>query len=225
MNNQINLLNISFDQALSLFEIPKFRGAVISKVPNNPTFHNHTKNGYLYRYPLIQYKRLRNKACIVCLNSGMDSIGQFLSNQDFSLNIGNRIVDLTINDIAASKCRVKVWDHTFYYSLRKWLPINQKRYLEYELLTTKEERYAYLESILIGNILSFAKSLGIWFDERVYCKIVNMDIEPRVLLFKGAHHLTFDLSFETNVSLPNYIGLGKGASMGFGMITKKQTKK
>jgi hypothetical protein len=35
----------------------------------------------------------------------------------------------------------------------------------------------------------------------------------------------FDVEFKTNVSLPDYIGLGKGASTGFGVVVKKREKK
>lgn len=30
----------------------------------------------------------------------------------------------------------------------------------------------------------------------------------------------FDIRFKSNVSLPDYIGLGKGVSIGFGMIKR-----
>ena len=33
-----------------------------------------------------------------------------------------------------------------------------------------------------------------------------------------------DISFKTNISLPNFIGLGKHASVGFGIITKVKSK-
>jgi CRISPR/Cas system endoribonuclease Cas6 (RAMP superfamily) len=37
--------------------------------------------------------------------------------------------------------------------------------------------------------------------------------------------MAFDILFKTNVSLPNYIGLGKGASTGFGMVVQKREPK
>ena len=49
-----------------------------------------------------------------------------------------------------------------------------------------------------------------------------MDIEMMgQYKFKNVNMLGFDVVFSTNVSLPQYVGLGKGVSLGFGMITNK----
>jgi len=49
-------------------------------------------------------------------------------------------------------------------------------------------------------------------------KITQLD-EPRTQYYKGVRLLSFDAEFKTNVSLPDYIGLGKGVSLGMGTIT------
>ncbi|MBK7522793.1 MAG: hypothetical protein IPI53_01070 [Saprospiraceae bacterium] len=36
--------------------------------------------------------------------------------------------------------------------------------------------------------------------------------------YKGVFHLTFSLNFTCNLSIPNYVGLGKGVSVGFGIV-------
>jgi CRISPR/Cas system endoribonuclease Cas6 (RAMP superfamily) len=38
--------------------------------------------------------------------------------------------------------------------------------------------------------------------------------------FKANKLSAFDVQFQTNVWLPEYIGLGKGAALGFGMVGK-----
>jgi CRISPR/Cas system endoribonuclease Cas6 (RAMP superfamily) len=36
--------------------------------------------------------------------------------------------------------------------------------------------------------------------------------------------MAFDIEFASNLSLPNFIGVGKNASIGYGIITKKQSE-
>ena len=75
-----------------------------------------------------------------------------------------------------------------------------------------------LERLLIGNILSFAKGIGVYFDEEIKVSIVDIE-KAEQYLFKNVKMLGFDVVFRTNVLLPRYVGVGKGVSLGFGMIT------
>jgi hypothetical protein len=81
-----------------------------------------------------------------------------------------------------------------------------------------------MERILTGNILSFAKGVNIHFEEELVCSI--LDIIPKgAMRYKGIHFESFDALFKINVSLPNYIGLGKGVSHGFGTIMRMNDNK
>ena len=53
----IRILHVIFDSNIMPYEVPAFRGAIIKKVgQENILFHNHLNgNGFLYKYPLIQY--------------------------------------------------------------------------------------------------------------------------------------------------------------------------
>jgi hypothetical protein len=41
-------------------------------------------------------------------------------------------------------------------------------------------------------------------------------LNERVVRYKGVELTSFDLTFNVNFFLPDYIGLGKGVSIGFG---------
>ena len=227
MNTQkkIKLLIIQFQNSLLLCDVSAFRGAIISKVPADLTlFHNHIGDNLRYRYPLIQYKRIHGKAAIICVGEGTETIGSFFSQADFKLKIGKREEDFVVESIRANQWLLQPWDTEFQYTLRKWLPLNSANYEKYMSLDSVVEKYAMLEKILIGNVLSFAKGIGVHFEQQVVCKIIAIE-EPRPLLYKGVKMMAFDLDFKTNVSLPDYIGLGKGVSLGFGMVVRKYDKK
>lgn len=37
--------------------------------------------------------------------------------------------------------------------------------------------------------------------------------------------MAFDIEFKTNFSLPDYLGIGKNASIGYGVVTHVQSEK
>ncbi len=221
--NRIPVLTIIFDNEISQIEIPMFRGAIISKVTAEYTlFHNHTDDGFRYRYPLIQYKRIGGKAAIVCIGEGADAIGQFFANADFDLQIGNRSATFKVCKVEPNRVLIQPWEQIFKYTCRKWLPLNKENYEQYKNLEGVAERALFLQKILIGNILSMCTGLGIHIEKNIECSVTNIS-ETNVYKYKGVLMTGFDIEFKTNMLMPDYIGLGKGVSLGFGMI--KQIKK
>lgn len=220
MLNKVKVLTIRFKNHLNSSEVECFRGAVVSAIPNADTlFHNHLGDTqYRYSYPLVQYKRINGKAAIVCLGDGVDAIGEFFSNCNFDLKIGNRDPEhFEIEQIDAKQILVQAWDEPFRYTLRKWLPLNSDNYKEFQQLEGLAARAAFLQRILVGNILSMCKGLGIRLERDITCEILKMD-ELRSIYYKGVKLMSFDIEFKTNVTLPDFCGLGKGVSLGMGMV-------
>ena len=75
-----------------------------------------------------------------------------------------------------------------------------------------------LERILIGNILSLAKGIGVFFETPVRCRILQLENE-KSFGYKNVELLSFSVKFRTNVSLPAYVGLGKSVSINNGVVT------
>lgn len=225
MPSYVNSLVIQFSAELKPYEVPAFRGAVINAIGDKADilFHNHKEEGLRYAYPLIQYKRIGGKASIVCINAGTEAIGQFFSNMKLELNIGDHITPIQVCSIRPHQTLVQVWDNAFCYHLRNWLPLNEENYRQYTEQTSLTERVSLLERILIGNILSFAKGVGVDIARQIRCSI--MDIEgTRLIKVKGNRLMSFDVMFKTNVSLPDFIGLGKHTSFGHGIVCQCRDK-
>ena len=130
---------------------------------------------------------------------------------------------LEVESVNARQHLVQIWDGEFAYYIRRWLPLNQKNYEVYCQEESLAGRYTMLERLLTANILSFAKGLGIHFEGQVTARITQLD-EPRLQYYKGVKLMSFDAEFKTNVSLPDYIGLGKGVSLGMGTVVRKYGK-
>lgn len=223
---RIRYLTIRFDTDLYDYELPAFRGAVVALVGAQHTlFHNHLgTDQFLYRYPVIQYKRIGNNPAIICLDDGVDEIHHVFSNASWEVVIGDRPVELRIKDMRLNQFTMQAWAHEFPFHIRNWLALNQKNYDAYQELTGLVERITFLEHILTGNILSMAKGLDWRIDREVVVRI--NDLSPlRWVKFKDQKLAAFDADFSTNVFLPDFMGLGKGVSLGFGVVTRQRDEK
>lgn len=225
MPSYLNTFVIQFDCELAPYEVPAFRGAILASMEGEADilFHNHKGDGFRYAYPLIQYKRINKRAAIVCVGDGTEIIGQFLSDSGKEIRIGERCVSPQIENMRPSRTLVQVWNDQFTYTLRNWSPLNSDNYKQYSQTSGLADQVQLLQKVLIGNILSFAKGTGIEIESQIECEIKKI-LHTQWKRIKGEKILTFDIEFSTNVSLPDYIGLGKHVSLGCGVIWQKHNK-
>lgn len=227
MGKHIRVLTASFENEIASYEIPYFRGAVIASMGNqaNLLFHNHVGDSDLrYSYPLIQYKRIKNRAIIVCIEEGVDIIGQFLEKNGGILNVGKREMEIQMDKLVPSRIYVQTWNSDFTYHLHRWLPLNSKNYLKFQEINSLVEKIFFLENILKGNLLSMLKGVDIHLEEELTVKIKSLS-DPYLVKNKGVSLMAFNIDFITNLSIPNNIGLGKNASIGYGIVTEKKESK
>ncbi|MDY0141566.1 MAG: CRISPR-associated endonuclease Cas6 [Bacteroidales bacterium] len=220
---KIKTLTVLFDKVLKPNEIPKFRGAVLGKIDQpDLLFHNHfDKEQFVYEYPKIQYKTINKKAAFFCVEEGVEIVHQFFNLKDWSLQIGSVNMNMGVDSLKVNKFLIQAWDKYFTYNINSWLALNEKNYPLYKNLKSLDEKHFFLENILRGNILSFGKGIDCIFDREVKVQIKKIKKEhPRD--FKGIKMHAIDAEFKTNVFLPNYLGLGKGVSIGFGVVEEKR---
>ena len=221
-NTFVQIFILKFENEISAHEIPLFRGAILNLLGQNGgiLYHNHVdETSFRYSYPLIQYKRIHRKAAIFCIGEGVESIGQLLASQDLTLILGDRPIKLAIEAIHPKRYLIQTWDSTFHYRVRNWLPFNSDNYQRYKDLEDFTSKIIFLEKILIGNLLSFAKGLDIYIEKEVICKLLSLK-EPHLVSAKGVKMMAFDVEFKSNLSLPNYMGIGKHVSFGFGTVVR-----
>lgn len=216
----IRTLTIITDAEIHQNEIPLFRGAVINSLGEHPNvyFHNHLdEEKFRYAYPLIQYKRLGGKAAIVCVEDGVDIIGQFLTEVNGMLTIGDRQITCNTGRIQPARILIQTWQEMFSYHISRWLPLNSKNYQLYQNLESVVERVTFLENILKGNLLSMLKGLDIHLEKELILKITEIS-DPYLLNNKGVKMMAFNADFKCNLSIPNNLGIGKNASIGCGTV-------
>jgi len=212
------------DTEIKQREVSLFRGAVLKSLGDkaNLLYHNHVDdNKFRYSYPLIQYKCLNGKASIVCLEEGVDLIGQFLTETNGMLTIGEREVACNTNKIQPARLLIQTWESPFYYHITRWLPLNAKNYQLYQATEGVVERVSLLEKILKANLLSMLKGIEIHLEQELLVKITQIS-EPYVVYNKGIGMTAFNADFCSNLTIPNNIGIGKNASIGFGIVHQER---
>ncbi len=221
---KIRFLRVQFANEIAFKEIPLFRGAIIARVSQDSTlFHNHQGNKLRYSYPLIQYKRIRRKAGLICLEEGTDQVHDFFNNHIRQLRIGRRTIDLDVDQIQLHEYTMQAWDKSFAYRIDNWMPFDAEKYLHYKTLEDEFDQLHFLETILRGNLLTMAKGLHWQLDREVKVRI-NQILRNQLLPYKDLMMQTFNLEFRCNIWLPAYIGIGRKPSMGFGCVTPLTNK-
>ena len=80
-------------------------------------------------------------------------------------------------------------------------------------------RVTFLEEKLVGNLLSFFTEMGFRAEQKIDLHITDITGQ-RLAHYKGVKLMAFDIEFKVNLILPQYVGLGKSASVGYGTLTE-----
>lgn len=218
---KLRCLRIKFDNQLEFTQIPAFRAALAKLYPENSVLlHHHISDKeLLHRYPLIQYKVYQNKPHIFALQEGADLVLKLIEQDGKTIQIYNQPQELTIQSLNLFQHVCQVWDKTFVYKVHNWLALNSENYQIFQHTDSLKERVMMLERLLTGHIVSFVENLQCNIYEPITVNIHRIHAQ-RWLKYKKIDFLTFELTFETNISLPNYMSIGKATSVGFGMIKR-----
>lgn len=194
------------------------RDAINRLFPNNALLHKHLENGQSdFSYPLVQYKIINGKCYLVgfkkgaALISDLDMVGKIISLKGEKYRIVKRDVIYESPSLTFSDTLQR------YRFLTPWLPLDQENYEEYLTLDMLQRRLK-LDSIIRGNIIETAKGLEVWLNQHIYA--LFMASKKISSVFKDQKMITFYGTLVTNVILPDYIGIGKAKSHGFGTIKR-----
>lgn len=72
-----------------------------------------------------------------------------------------------------------------------------------------------LNSIIIGNVISMCKGLGMIEENELF---VHSKVDEYRVNYKGIEVIGFTGEFEINFKIPDFFGLGKGVSEGYGAV-------
>ena len=231
--NKIRILQVIFAEPIEPWELDAFRGAIAGVVgKDHILFHNHNNTpgaeGYVYRYPRIQYKLIRRRPVLYCLDEGVEEIHHFFREHRGVLLLNGRSYDIKVQRVKADQFVLQVWDNWTDYHISKWHPIRTENYKEWNECKEKgePEKMLFLEKILRNNIVTMLKHLESSTEKDVKVRIQRI-VKEGVLPYKHNpitnrknNIISISADFSTNVVLPEYIGLGSHVSVGYGMVRR-----
>lgn len=192
----------------------KIRGYLGNKYKENDFMHNHNKDKFIYRYPLVQYKVIKNAPMIIGINDAAKMVANIgLEEDNFILN-GVNYDNLESSSIKKPCTFGAVEDYIDYKFETPWIALSQKNNPIYKE-ANQMEKEEILKKILIGNIISMSKGLNYTIEEKINCWIDLKEIEVNL---KGIKHTAFLGLFKVNFNIPDYLGIGKSVSRGFGTV-------
>ncbi len=186
---------------------------------HSPLLHNHYAGGGLrYGYPLVQYKVIDGVPVLVGAGEGAKLlVDLFLRVRE--LEIDGKVYPLHNKELDCREVEVGYSESLHRYVFKTlWMPLSQKNYEKY-LRLPREHRRPELERLLRGQILSAFKGLGVWLapEQRI---LAQVQVRQRSTQFKNQRMLAFAGEMTTNAVLPDWIGLGRAVSRGFGTVER-----
>ena len=202
-------------------QIHKFRGFVGNLFRDEDLIHNHDMQTgrSIYRYPLIQFKRIDDTPAIIAVTERAVSVFMQLFMKLEHIQIERETIPVFEKDLKIEETSFGFTAKPASYEFNSpWIGLNQKNYLKYRN-ATKRDKNKILQSALIGNILAMAKGVGYWLEkeQRVEAKL---QVRECPVNLKGRTMMGFNGRFQTNFVIPDFVGIGKAVSRGFGVAKR-----
>lgn len=219
----IPILRVDFRDAIEGHQIPAFRALVTERLGRErDLFHNHQPDGTLFhRYPLVQYKRKRGRASLLCLGEAAAE-GQLLMldrSRASVLRDGTRL-PLRIREMRQQQFDLGFSKEMLPYRLRNYLALNQQNYAKFQGLGDLAERSAFLQTKLRNHLVALCYGLGFKPEHPIEVRVDQLD-PIRWVKLKGLKVAAFNLRFRCNLNLPQGIGVGKASSRGYGVLFRE----
>ena len=223
MMKKLKLLAVTFDSRIESWELPKFKHELSSVIdPYEEWFHelnadddNPIMERYFYRYKLYQYKSLFNNPVLICLDQNIEQANQLFSEEKWYSNA------FRAKHFPIKKLDSREYDmHQNYvrtYRIYNWMPLSGDDYRRYQGLRGLAAKLEFLHPKLIQHLAGFCDGIQWRLMEPIFANILEL-FEDRFVSFKGQKMLTFNFSFESNIPVPDLVGIGKGVQYGFGVV-------
>lgn len=191
------------------------RRAITALFPNNSLLHHHGAAGKVdYSLSQVRYLVLDGVPHLVGLEKGGEVISG-IADKISLLTIGQHRYRVTGIDFIEDGVYIGSNDLLSYTSRTPWIALNQRNLAKFNQLKTEVDRCRLLERILIGNFLSLAKGLDVHLEARLQAKITNFNHRQ---VNTPVPMLGFKIQFVSNFLLPEFLGVGKMVSKGFGLM-------
>ncbi len=188
---------------------------------NRPEFHGHYQNEFIYKHPLIQYKIIEGNPVLIGVKEGAYLLKAIPELKEIDINrekikVYEQHLNITQEEYGTSE---KYLDYKF---ITPWIGLNEENFHSYKKIDRKDDTaQLFLQKILIGNILSMSKSFKYTVKEKL---VLDSEIKEygSALTKKDLILCSFKGHFSVNFKIPDFWGIGKSSSKGFGTVLNQK---
>jgi hypothetical protein len=215
---KIQYLYIRFENRLSMEELMILIELIAGKMQEKSKFFVSDSD----RYPLIQYKLFRNRLCMVCLGEGANEVTYLLQSKELHFVINHKNITLSVEDFKVNYFILQSWNTLFDYKIDHWIPFSTiEEYIAFTQIDNNEKRIGLLQKRMRENLTSFYNELDCEVDDNLKIDLTF----PFKISFSEENNLTdFSFYFTSNLSIPQYGGLGVNAVLGNGVVNRINNK-
>ena len=212
------IIRIRLGCHLTLNHVRWLRGSM-AKLIDRPEFHHHTSAGLVYKHPLIRYAVQGDEAYIMGLAAGAFLLRAVPRIE--TLHLGTEEYPVLERRQEVSRFALgPVPAPVIYHFTAPYLALNQENYALWQCSDLFSRR-ALLQRVVVGNLLSLSKAIGLDVSERLQAEV---ELEPSGFheLKPGVRLLGFQGAIRINFALPNFWGIGKSSARGFGTLISEE---
>ncbi|RLG14597.1 MAG: hypothetical protein DRN66_01565 [Candidatus Nanohalarchaeota archaeon] len=218
MQLKILILTLKSDRKITASGA-QVRGFFATKFNEYALLHQHKASGFIYKYPLVQYKIIEGRPTIVGINEGTDLLAEIYNKYNSKITIKDVVYEIVEQNISIKQEEFGLSDKIHIYEyITPWFGLSQKNYSLFKNMR-KEEKQDLLNRTAAANILSMSKGLEYVVEDTIKACV---DVKIRKSSLKRTQIMAFVGKLHVNFIIPDYIGIGKSVSRGFG--TLKQIK-
>lgn len=194
------------------------RGFFATRFNEYALLHQHINvDKLLYRYPRIQYRIVEGTALVLGIEEGAEMLKDVYDKYD-EIALGETVYTIVERGIHVKEEEFGISPELLSYAfITPWIALSQNNYRRY-LESNRGERRALLQRTLIGNILSASKGLDYVVLEEIRAETGRFQLCRCEI--KGTQFIGFLGRFVVNFMMPEYMGLGKSVSRGFGAVKR-----
>jgi hypothetical protein len=198
-----------------MFSVEEFRSFLNKELAEFMALHRTNTTEFVYRYPVLQVKQVKRDLIVIGVSQGADCISQIIRDHR-TLGAGKNTCRITAYDPEVRSEPFGVTDIvTAYEFLTPWIALNQQYAKQFYDLNGKARRDAFMQTLLSTHLVTLAKSLDYRITTPVSCEA---KVRFKRDCIGNEHVMVFLGKFRTNLRIPDYLGIGRLISQGYGTI-------
>jgi hypothetical protein len=155
---------------------------------------------------------------MVCLDEGSNDVNYLLQSDDLQFNIADKKITLSIEDFKIHYFIMQSWNTRFDYRINYWIPFeNMETYISFTQMDKHEKRIELLQEILSKDLTSLYQESGCEIEDNLE---IDLTSPIKICFSENMNPAGFSFNFTSNLSIPQYAGLGINAMLGYGTINR-----